>query len=83
MGEPQNGVNKKTKYVRFSKKKNISYPLIRTRTFDLKFALLLYYRRDEKLFNSLFVENYLCKEKVFRKRSINVHNKTTESLFRC
>ena len=32
-GESQNGSNKKTKYADFFRKTNISYPLIRTRTY--------------------------------------------------
>ena len=53
-GKSENGCFKKTKHAKFSEK-NISYPLIRTRTsFDmlcfletpvLRFALLLHYRR--------------------------------------
>ena len=33
--ESENGGNKKTKHVKVSKKTNISYPLIRTRTYRL------------------------------------------------
>ena len=57
-GKSQNGSFKKTKHAKFSEKTNISYPLIRTRSFlgkfdllsfletpVLRFALLPYYRR--------------------------------------